>query len=1453
MAILKYSDLLEDDGAFSDIIGKIDQLEDKLKLIAKDKKAKIDLVSPEDSATIQKYYKEVQQLKLEIDKLRQAKDLVNKSKKKSSELSKKELIDLEKEKEALRQNRLEAKNIVKANQAQEGSIERLRAKLALVTVAWGRLSSEERENTVRGQRLVKSKSDINAELSKLESKTGDYRRTVGNYTESVKAAIIATRQEKEALTQILPVLKQEQSAFDKGSVEHKVYAKEIANVEKKLESLDSALNDTKTKVTEISKTVNGAKSVLAAFGIALGAVQIGRDAFKTIRDFDEASADMAKTLNVSKGEARDLATELLKIDTRTSINELQAISAIGGQLGIAKGDIIGFTKSIDILNVSLGDEFTGGAEEITAVVGGLRNVLSDIKTGNVADDLLKIGNAMNTVGAEGAATSPVMADFANRIGGVGIPLGLTSAQVLGLSATLQELNVSTERGGTGITMVLQKMSKDSDKFAKYSGLSIGKFKDLVNKDLYGALKLVAKGVKDANPDATDMAKTLESLGLSGAGTSEIFLKLGGNLDLLDKRVGSVSVALKNIDSVTSEYNVKNETLSANVEKLRNSWDKYVLGIDSATGASSWLSQGIKFLAGNLRSIIGLLGNIVAGFLIYKGVLIATTIAQKLFGDENKKMNFNLKQLWGNIKQGASGIKSFAKNLGAVGWSLAIGLALQLVEAFWDIASGAAQAREDVARFDKQLKVSDEAAKKRVGILKEVEKQQIALYNEELAKKGAKFQDEYNKLVAQAKENTKEELKAYIQSANKKRGIYQERKKELETLKKKAEDLRDTDRGASSKAFAEYSKRSAEVAKELKLSGDLMFGFIDTGTAANASDVMGALKANIGGVNTRLTEYMSALKGADDEGKNFSDQTVVSSGALDENTKSVKSNTTELKSNNDELQKRLGFLGDEAKLRKDIADIERESQLVKVSGNIDSELEKDKKKASSSGNVDVSQLNEMLDQESTLKHESLKKDLEFNLFEKQRAFDDEYKLREESLANERNELLKQEGLTSSEKVKIQASYVQRLSELDAEMVTREKLMLLEKTALNNQYALDLSNLDIDSAKKKDNANKEILSSQREFLNSLNEIEQMQQEEAIAIVSDSISKQEAIVGKADLKNKATEIKALKELYNQRYDLMVSEINDEIDYKLSQVEAGSIEEENLNQERYTKIAQLKRSHNAEMKGLDDELKQSQKDLWKQYFNDLEQVLNQIMDKITEMMEKAVDKAKTSLDNQNKLVDIQRQRAEKGLSNTLAFEQKEQAKKELELQRAQKRLERMEKIKALYASYTSNANNSNVKNPLAKTLKDFAILQALSASFATGGYTGDGGKYDPAGTVHKGEFVIDKETTQELGLKGSSMLDFKNKIYESNSDNYILKSGLEKNLFTEQRKNFSKTVEVQKVDFSSLENEVRALKEWQMKQPSQVVDVRMISDGVLQFVEDIIVKGKTTRNTYSVKKSRL
>lgn len=278
-------------------------------------------------------------------------------------------------------------------------------------------------------------------------------------------------------------------------------------------------------------------------------------------------ADIQKTTGMSQQEVERLNKHLSKIDTRTATSELRKIAAVAGQLGIASADVLAFTKATDKLVVALGDEFAGGAEEVTKNIGALRNIFSDVKSAKIDEDMLKIGNALNELGASGSATAPVVTDFASRIGGIAIPLGLSSAQVLALSATMQELNISTEVGGTAVGKILQKMTTNVKDFAEVANVDVTQFAELVNTDLYGAFLKVAEGAKNSGTSATKLGNMLEGLGLSGAGASQVFLKLGSNTELLSQKLDISAKSLKSTDSVMGEFNVKNETFAAKIEKI----------------------------------------------------------------------------------------------------------------------------------------------------------------------------------------------------------------------------------------------------------------------------------------------------------------------------------------------------------------------------------------------------------------------------------------------------------------------------------------------------------------------------------------------------------------------------------------------------------------------------------------------------------------------------------------------------------------------------------------------------------------------------------------------------------------------------------------------------------------------------------------------------------------------
>nr|DAS67721.1 MAG TPA: Tail tape measure [Caudoviricetes sp.] len=55
---------------------------------------------------------------------------------------------------------------------------------------------------------------------------------------------------------------------------------------------------------------------------------------------------------------------------------------------------------------------------------------------------------------------------------------------------------------------------------------------------------------------------------------------------------------------------------------------------------------------------------------------------------------------------------------------------------------------------------------------------------------------------------------------------------------------------------------------------------------------------------------------------------------------------------------------------------------------------------------------------------------------------------------------------------------------------------------------------------------------------------------------------------------------------------------------------------------------------------------------------------------------------------------------------------------------------------------------NAIKSAASAFGYSDGGYVGFASGGYTGDGGKYTPAGVVHRGEYVITKEATSRLGI---------------------------------------------------------------------------------------------------------
>lgn len=352
---------------------------------------------------------------------------------------------------------------------------------------------------------------------------------------------------------------------------------------KEFEQVNTTLRTMQANVRNVGSAMKEAGSATSSFWKDAGKIALGTLVGNTVQaglqaisgyisgivsgnaKLSDSLADVQKATGLTAEEVGKLNSALGKIDTRTSTADLREIAIGLGQIGEAATPAA--VAAIDKIVVALGDEFGGGAKEITTTLGTLRNNLQDLQTGDYGADVLAIGNALNTLGAEGLATAPVVTDFATRMSGIAGTFKLTSGEILGLSATMQELGINVERGSTATIKILQKIAAEPAKFAVVAGQSVKDFTNLINKDMAAAFNAVAVGAGKASGKNTEFAKVLKELDADGSGAGEVLSKLSKNQELLAAKTALATSALKSNTSIMEEFNTKNNNLAANLEKI----------------------------------------------------------------------------------------------------------------------------------------------------------------------------------------------------------------------------------------------------------------------------------------------------------------------------------------------------------------------------------------------------------------------------------------------------------------------------------------------------------------------------------------------------------------------------------------------------------------------------------------------------------------------------------------------------------------------------------------------------------------------------------------------------------------------------------------------------------------------------------------------------------------------
>lgn len=307
------------------------------------------------------------------------------------------------------------------------------------------------------------------------------------------------------------------------------------------------------------------KAAIVGAAILTPLVMAGREAVK----FEDKMADVSKTTGLQGPALKKFGDDILVMSTktRTSIDDLATIAEIGGQLGVAQNELLSFTDAANKFNVALGKDFSGGVEEAVSQIGKVKSLFKDSRGLDISTVLQKTGSAINELGAVGAGTSANITDFTLRVGALPDALKPSLTNTLALGTYLEELGINSEIGSGGLTRFLLDAGNKIGGFARQMGMTSEQARQLLAQDPTEFTKKFAQSFKGMAPE--QLSKTLTKLGIGSQESIKVIGALASNTERLTELQRLSGEQFAKGTSLTNEYDKKNETTAAKLERLQN--------------------------------------------------------------------------------------------------------------------------------------------------------------------------------------------------------------------------------------------------------------------------------------------------------------------------------------------------------------------------------------------------------------------------------------------------------------------------------------------------------------------------------------------------------------------------------------------------------------------------------------------------------------------------------------------------------------------------------------------------------------------------------------------------------------------------------------------------------------------------------------------------------------------
>ncbi|KXA71051.1 phage tail protein [Bordetella hinzii] len=396
----------------------------------------------------------------------------------------------------------------------------------------------------------------------------------------------------------------------------------------RVQAKQAKLNEYLKAKNEMGEWAGSARTSFIGAGIAVAAAT---RAFVTpAMEFESAMLGVAKQVD----GARDSNGQLTQVyyDMRREIqmlgrempmatNEIADMVTAGARMGIAKDELIGFTKTAGMM-----------AEAFEMPAGALADSMGKIAQlykipipaiGNLADSINYLDDNAISKGGD-------IIDFLTRTGGVASAVKVTGQEMAALGSTLLTLGERTETAGTATNAIFQKLAAAESGTKKFKaalssvGLNAKQVQQGMQRDSIGTLMKVMEAVGKL-PAEKQLGVMVNLVGLEH---SDTLAKLANNTGEFRRQLELANgEAAKG--SMAKEYAARLGTFGATWEKFKNQIGELATNIGTVALpvlTSMFVTLGgfigpMADFAANNQEVIKTLIGMAAGFIAWK-----TTIA-----------------------------------------------------------------------------------------------------------------------------------------------------------------------------------------------------------------------------------------------------------------------------------------------------------------------------------------------------------------------------------------------------------------------------------------------------------------------------------------------------------------------------------------------------------------------------------------------------------------------------------------------------------------------------------------------------------------------------------------------------------------------------------------------------------------------------------------------------------